>query len=332
MKKVLLRCGIVVSPILIGAILFQVGNANKSSNAKIGTSVEANASGSLDSIEEMQENTQNQEVTATTEGTVTPQPTKSLEETDVPKPTDVPESTDIAEPNASPAPTVTPELSQPEEKELSDGKSTAVDYDYSNPVPESETVDDSYFSDAVFIGNSRTEGFIMYSGLADTTAYTSRGVMVNTVFTEKAVKMNGTKLTIMDALAKTKFNKVYIMLGVNELGWSVTSVFKDNYVKIIDKIREINPDAQIYVQSILPVTKKKSNSDSTYNMKHINEFNQLIKDLTKEKEVYYVNVSEGVADSEGYLPEDSAWDGVHLKQDYCKVWLAYLKNHVVIEN
>ena len=35
-------------------------------------------------------------------------------------------------------------------------------------VPESEPVtDDSYFSDAVFLGDSRTEGFHLYSGLEE---------------------------------------------------------------------------------------------------------------------------------------------------------------------
>lgn len=38
-----------------------------------------------------------------------------------------------------------------------------------------------------------------------------------------------------------EFGKVYIMLGMNELGWVYESVFKEDYGKIIDKIREIKP-------------------------------------------------------------------------------------------
>lgn len=68
-----------------------------------------------------------------------------------------------------------------------------VAYNYSLPVPQSEAVDKTYFNDAIFIGNSRTEGFMLYSGLANATAYTSRGLMVNTVFTDCVINMNGKK-------------------------------------------------------------------------------------------------------------------------------------------
>ena len=68
-----------------------------------------------------------------------------------------------------------------------------VIYNYSLPVPQSEAVDETYFNDAIFIGNSRTEGFILYSGLANATSYTSRGLMVNTVFTDRVINMNGKK-------------------------------------------------------------------------------------------------------------------------------------------
>ena len=82
------------------------------------------------------------------------------------------------------------------------------EYDYSAPVPESEQVAKSYFDDAVFIGDSRTEGFMLSAGLSNATFYSHKGITVNTVFTEPAIKMGNSKVSIMDALAKTDFSKV----------------------------------------------------------------------------------------------------------------------------
>ena len=200
---------------------------------------------------------------------------------------------------------------------------------FSQPIPEGAEVTDDYFSDAIFIGDSRTQGFILYSGLTGTTAYADRGLSVESVFTKDVIQIGDKKIPIMDALASTPFSKVYLMLGVNELGWPYSNVFQQKYQAVVQRIKEINPDAEIYVQSILPVSKSKSDGDKIYNNPRITEYNQLIQEVAAEEEVYYLNVAEAVADEDGALPEDASTDGVHLNKPYCQKWLAYLKNHTV---
>ena len=73
-------------------------------------------------------------------------------------------------------------------------------YDFSRPVPLSEPVDNSYFDDAVFIGDSRTEGLITNTGLSNTTAYTYKGLMVDTVFTKPVIRRGENRVSVMDAL------------------------------------------------------------------------------------------------------------------------------------
>ena len=174
--------------------------------------------------------------------------------------------------------------------ELSGGAETAEDArpsptpnDCDMLVPESEAVDDSYFDDAVFIGNSRTEGLKKFSGLSNAT--------------------------------------------MNELGWVYESVFKDDYGKIIDKIREINPDAVIYIQSIIPVSKWKDSSNDVYTNANVERLNSQLRDLADEKEVHYLDVAGALMDSEGYLPYEATGDGVHLEPPYCVKWTDYLRTH-----
>lgn len=194
-------------------------------------------------------------------------------------------------------------------------------------VPESAAVDDSYFDDAVFIGNSRTEGLKKFSGLSNATFITEVGLTVDSIFTDYCDVSGVGKARAFDQLASMEFGKVYIMLGMNELGWVYESVFKDDYGKIIDKIREINPDAVIYIQSIIPVSKWKDSSNDVFTNANVERLNAQLRDLADEKEVHYVDVAEGLMDSEGYLPYEATGDGVHLTPEYCVKWMDYLRTH-----
>ena len=200
-------------------------------------------------------------------------------------------------------------------------------YDFSAPVPESSPVEDSYFDDAVFIGDSRTEGLILNTGLSNATSYVYKGLMVDTVFTKPFVNKDGQKLSVMDALKSTQFSKVYIMLGINETGWVYSQIFQSKYGEIIDGIREINPYAVIYIQGIMPVSDKVSSTHSYITNTKINEYNLLLRELAKDKQVCYINTENAVVSEDGNLPADAATDGIHLVKDYCEKWLDYLKTH-----
>jgi hypothetical protein len=207
---------------------------------------------------------------------------------------------------------------------------TAPTVPYGKTVVEpSDPVTDDYFADALFIGDSRTEGLSLYSGLETAAFYTHKGLMVDTIFTKPVVKMGSETVTIMKALESQKFSKVYIMLGVNELGWAYESVFIERYGQIIDELKRLEPGAQIYVQSIMPVTASRSSDGGVYTNDRIRLYNKLILKMCGEKEVYYLNVAEAVQNASGVLPEEAAMDGIHLKPSYCVKWLDYLKSHTV---
>ena len=118
------------------------------------------------------------------------------------------------------------------------------------------------------------------------------------------------------------------MLGVNELGWSYPSVFKLKYGELIDEIRKVKPNCKIYVQSIIPVTKSKDQSDKIYNNTNIKKFNNLIKEVANEKNVEYLDVQSALVNSQGYLPDDASPDGIHISPSYCKKWLNYIKSNL----
>ena len=179
-----------------------------------------------------------------------------------------------------------------------------------------------------FIGDSRTQAFLMYASLSDVVDYTSIGLMVDTAITKQFITNDkGEKITLLEDLKNRNVDTVYIMLGVNELGWVYSSIFIKKYEELIDKIIELKPNCEIILQSIIPVTKTKSDSDKIYNNTRITEYNTLIKEMASRKNVKYIDLVPILTDENGNLPEKASPDGIHLNKEYCLKWLDCLKNN-----
>ena len=198
------------------------------------------------------------------------------------------------------------------------------------PVPEGGPVEDTYFEDTAFLGDSRTEGFHLYSGLETGAYYGSVGATVESVFS-KAVETPAGKMPLLDAMAEEDFGKIYVMLGVNELGWSKTETFHDQYAKVIDRLRSDHPDAEIILQSILPVSAKQEKKKTYVNNGRIAAYNEVIFQLAEEKDCALVDAAEAVTDENGCLRAAWSPDGVHLNIKGCQAWLEYLRTHPVGE-
>lgn len=203
-------------------------------------------------------------------------------------------------------------------------------YDYSQPVPESAPAPEDYFADAAFVGDSRTDGLLLYSGIKGATGLSYKGLTVLEL-EDKRVKftISGVTDTVMGALEKERYGKVYIMLGVNELGWNDDPLFYNTYVQSVRRVKELQPDAIIYLQAILPVTKKESEGHPYFTNENILRYNEMIARIAAEEQVYYLDVGVSVMGEDGALPEEGSTDGIHLKRDYYKRWYEYLKNHII---
>lgn len=199
---------------------------------------------------------------------------------------------------------------------------------WKGPVPESAPVEDTYFDDAVFLGDSRTDGLRLYGGLTHGTFLCSTGATVESVFT-KAVETPAGEMPLLDALAGMECGKVYVMLGINELGWNGTETFRNQSAELIRRLQADHPEAEIVIQSILPVSAKKDAEGRYVNNGRIGEYNQVWLELAEEFGVAYMNVAESVAGEDGLLPEELCYDGVHLNKAGSRQWLDYLRIHAV---
>ena len=198
------------------------------------------------------------------------------------------------------------------------------------PVQESEPVDDSYFDDVAFVGDSRTDGFRLYSGLERGTYFCVTGETVASATDMENWKTeDGRKISLADAVAAADCGKIYLMLGLNELGWNGTDIFRGHAENLLRRLQADHPDAEIVVQSLLPVSAEQDAKGSYVNNQRILAYNQVWMELAEETGCDYVNIAEAVTGEDGCLPAEMSFDGVHLNRAGCHAWLDYLRTHSV---
>ncbi len=193
------------------------------------------------------------------------------------------------------------------------------------------TVDEDYFDDALFIGDSRTVGLHDYAGLDNTTFYASTGLSIHRVFRADIVPVTGSrkKITIEKALQEKQFAKIYIMLGINELGTGNAESFGEKYGEVLARIRELQPDAIIYVQGIMCVSTKRSARGDYIRNEEIYTRNLELQKLENGKDIFYLDINPVISDEDGGLMPEYSFDGVHLKAAYVDIWKNYLLEHAV---
>jgi len=199
-------------------------------------------------------------------------------------------------------------------------------------VPLSPRVSNRYLEDALFFGDSLSVGIPLYqvAGNPDTVAFT--GINPLSINTSQVINSPQGKLTLLEAAKQYgEKKKVYIMLGGNGL-WMDEKSFTEGYQTFLDSVKAQYPGAQIFLQSILPVTEDAHLTYETADNDVIRGFNKLIIGLAKKNGVYYLDVAQALMDNNGVLPKEaSPLDGMHLTPEYYEKWFDYLKTHTVEE-
>ena len=215
--------------------------------------------------------------------------------------------------------------SEEDASNTADRAADAADALLGEPVPESAAADESYFDDAIFIGDSLTDGLAAYELLPREQVLADTGINPQTILTRECISQDGTDKTVLDAAAALSPAKIYIMLGANGVAFLNFEDIVDWYGQLIDGLREEHPDSEIYVQSVLPVTRERE--DDTLNNARITELNGLLQEMAADKGVFYLSVNEAIADEEGFLPTDLSADGMHFGTTVYEEWLQYLLCH-----
>ena len=200
-------------------------------------------------------------------------------------------------------------------------------------IEESVPAEKSYFDDALFIGDSLTNGFPIYLS-GDFTAVAVNGVNTHSAQTSKVFTTpDGQRLTFLETIEYYKPNKLYIMLGTNGLNWETIEWNYEGFLTLVDEIMMRVPGVTIIIQSCTPKTRSAASTVENYKPENICRYNDLLKDMCYQKGLYYLDIWSALIDSEGYMRDElAAADGIHMFQTGYNIWRDYIYNHTVQGN
>lgn len=178
--------------------------------------------------------------------------------------------------------------------------------------------DPSYFDDALFIGDSRTVGIYEYGTLKNA-HYFCRGGLASYKIENEYI--NG--CSIYDMLSTENYGKVYIMLGINEVGNDFDYTL-NCFVKLMNIIKEYQPDAVIYIMGNLHVTSNRQLQGDAITNENINNLNSAMSELADGQKVFYLDVNQIFDDTDGNLMSECSNDGVHVLAKYYQTWCDWL--------
>ena len=230
-------------------------------------------------------------------------------------------STQPAETTTAPAEGTTTGTQTP-----SDAAETTTETTTEPPAPQSNFVESGpeYFDDALFIGDSRTVGIKLYGTLKNADYFCDQGLMAARI-DESTVD----NMTVWDKLRKKQYAKIYIMLGVNEIGNDIEGTTA-KYRRLVDGVKELQPDAVIFLQANLHVASYKE--DAIINNERINALNSNLQAMADNSKVYYIDVNGQFDDANGALQEELTSDGVHVLAKYYTDWCTWLCQNTVPVN
>lgn len=171
----------------------------------------------------------------------------------------------------------------------------------------------------VFLGNSITERG-QWSELLPGEIVMNRGIGGDNTF--------GVLARLSD-LTKYKPNRIFLLIGINDLGRGLPiEVIGNNYRRILQQIKTESPKTKLFVQSVLPMNDSILKADYLKNKKDsVIKLNEVIQAIARETGVPYINLHPVFADAAGNLKESFTQDGIHLRPAAYVVWVAFLKKN-----
>ena len=185
-----------------------------------------------------------------------------------------------------------------------------------------------FFDDAAVIGDSVSYSLVLWATqtgeMGDCTFLVRGGNgILGYVNGYKTINYQGLELSIEDAVEMVTPKKLFIMLGVNDLGFMTVEETMDAFRILMERIMERCPDAEVYLESLLPVWE-----DGIQGTKNadVNAYNELLKAYADEMGYHYVEVASYIMDHTGGMAKPYCADfSTHMNYEGIDAWMQALK-------
>ncbi len=170
-----------------------------------------------------------------------------------------------------------------------------------------EYTSENAFAKSVFLGDAIVNGIEYYKYLP------SDNVVSDTNMTA------GKAADKVSEVAALNPEKVYIMLGINDLNYNSKTVdsISDDFLMLAAELRNALPNAKIYIISVTPITQSFESKSSTYvKMSNVVALNTKLKEIANNPGVFFVDINSAFVDGAGYLNSDVTSNGYNLNVGY----------------
>lgn len=163
----------------------------------------------------------------------------------------------------------------------------------------------SSFDDYVFLGDSRVVGFTVYNLLPEDRVLAQTGDTINAITDQ------------LDQIRSMDPKYIFISYGINDIGigfWPTAEEYAEAFGEKLDELHAALPDAEIYVNSILPATEEAAASTPVW--AGLPEYSEAVSRMCEKKDICFIDNTSLVAEHEDLY----AGDGVHLQPDFYHYW------------
>lgn len=195
--------------------------------------------------------------------------------------------------------------------------------------PQTAKVDTAFFDDAVFVGDSVTLKLSYYaasSGELGKAQFLTRGSygVAHAVMDSMMLTYQGQDMKVEDAINATGATKVFLMMGMNDIGLYGIETTIENWGKLIERIQENCPKVTVYIQSMTPIWTGGEIGD--LNNTNMDAYNARLEVFAKNAGVDFIDVAPYMKDSTGGMATRYCSDNyVHVTDEGAAAWIRVLK-------
>ena len=169
----------------------------------------------------------------------------------------------------------------------------------------------------IFIGDSITDG-CEWSELLQNPNIKNRGIGSDTTYGV---------LKRLDNIIQSEPEKVFLMIGINDLGRGESvSEITSNYDKILERLTKSVPNSEVFVQSVLPISKQKLNTQISN--EKVRSLNKEIKQLSQKYNLNFIDLYSLMISEDDQLISDVTTDGIHLNGSGYEIWRNAIQQYI----
>ncbi len=131
----------------------------------------------------------------------------------------------------------------------------------------------------------------------------------------------------LDEVIESKPDKIFVMIGVNDLRHDVPLyTIVGNYRNLVKRILLGSPGTRVIVQSVLPVNNIIGKPKTT--CEKVLKLNEEISKIAADFGLVYIDLNKSFVDEKGMLDNKYSEDGLHINGEGYLLWASLIEEYV----